>query len=382
VGKVVSRPEITKNAKEFFHEISQVKDRSSFLQSFDRLKFTEEKQKIYELFFSFLLKSEGVSPGSSEIFFDHVLSSKSRDKEYLPKVFSKKDLVPLLKTFCDKDHPIVKKAIDLSGLEGKILLSRSYNSEKDSCEIKRGSFFNSVAPAFKIKNSKFFDARVICIDGYIEKVSEVHHLLEKAHKAKEPCFVFLRGASEEVIHTLKTNFDRKTLIFIPVLVPYDLDGANMLNDVAVSSRTDVVSSLKGNLISSISYAELGRVDSVEINDQEAIIENSSSKKDLDLHISFLQKKAVASSSEAERQALEKRIKRLGLNKVVLSLRDDADFEKRSFSIDKALRAIKKSTDHGVIEYGEKIYPYSSVETGKLFSKKFLDVLEGIEKMII
>ena len=101
-----------------------------------------------------------------------------------------------------------------------------------------------------LKDDNLFlrDARIACIDGYVESVSELHLLLEELSEAKVPCFLFVRGMSEDVLHTIKTNNDRKTLMVFPYIVPFDLDSVNTIVDIAVSAGTDVLSNLKSDKI--------------------------------------------------------------------------------------------------------------------------------------
>ena len=49
------------------------------------------------------------------------------------------------------------------------------------------------------------DYKFIIIDGYIETVGEIHHLLDQAYKTKVPHVIFCFGMSNEVDHVIKYN---------------------------------------------------------------------------------------------------------------------------------------------------------------------------------
>ena len=114
------------------------------------------------------------------------------------------------------------------------------------------------------KSIELYDVDVLMIDGIIESVGEIHHILEEYSKTRRPIVIFARGFSEEVIATIVVNKARGALNLVPVQVPYDVDGINMLNDIAVICNSDLVSSLKGELISSISIDEISTINKIVV----------------------------------------------------------------------------------------------------------------------
>jgi hypothetical protein len=216
----------------------------------------------------------------------------------------------------------------------------------------------------------------------VENVSEIHHLLESAAKSKETIVAFFRGLSEEVSHTLKVNYDRGTVSFIPIIVKFDIDGANLLKDIALVSQGDVVSSLKGNLISSIGFDSLPRIDVASVSGSEVVIENKSVAGLVDLHIAQLQKKIFSAENEATVEALTKRIQRLGINQVSIHLADNKDKTKRSFMIDRCLRAIKCASTHGVAQLEDRIYPISTISSAEFYCQQLHETMNSMGMIIV
>ena len=68
--------------------------------------------------------------------------------------------------------------------------------------------------------------------------------------------------------------------------------------------------------------------------------------------------------------MSKRIKNLGSNRVTISLKADRNTYKRSFMIDRALRAIKIAATHGVIEYNGNLYPLTSLKVAEHYYNSF------------
>lgn len=241
---------------------------------------------------------------------------------------------------------MLKEAMRLAGFGGRIVIEKT-SSKTASVELVMGYTFN-VQPCFSV-TTKLERPRVFCIDGYIESVSEVHHLFEAAAEAKETCVIFVRGLSDDVKHTVKVNYDRGTLKVIPVLVKYDLEGMNTLNDISVVSGSDLVSSIKGDLISSIKFDEAPRIDEATIYPSKVIITHSKTGHSVAGQVAMLQRKREETEVDDVVNLLNDRIRALSPNHVIIRLIDDKDFVMNSQAIDYALRAIRSAVDYGIID---------------------------------
>jgi len=231
----------------------------------------------------------------------------------------------ILQKYLTNNKKICKMIIEacaLAGHDGSIYVNKV---QKDSSyiELSTGYQFNcQPIPEFwvtsKMKNWKRSNVKCFIIDGFIESVSEVHHLLESLSSSKDPGVLFARGFSEEVIATLAVNYKRKTLDVVPIQVPYDLKGMNMLKDLAVACGSDVVSSLKGELISSIEFDEWPYIESVSIDLGNVMIHHEKSDRNVRVHVIDLTKqreKAIPDKADL----IDLRIKSLTSNRVDIFL---------------------------------------------------------------
>jgi len=353
-------------------------DKGLGLQEITQIKFDNNSDKLLlELLLNYLVKVETISPGSSTILVDMLSGIKSTNVDTAR--LSKENIHSLISTFADESiTSIIVDSLELSGIHGKIILGNHIpEGNKDVVELTNGSFFSDVLPALKIKNSKFNDPKVIVIDGFIESVSEIHHLLEDASKLKEHIILFIRGLSDEVVHTIKVNNDRGTFSVIPLICKYDLVGANLLNDVAIVSGCDVVSTHKGNLISNIDLSASKRIDSIIINDTGVLIENKGSSNVVNRHIRFLQEKANNANNDAEATIIANRIKNLGSRRVTISLKQDQNKKKRSFMVDQSIRAVKMSSTYGITKFEGKMYPLTSVKVALHYKQKVEELFSSV-----
>ena len=205
---------------------------------------------------------------------------------------------------------MLKEACSLAGASGQIFIN---NDKPGSSSILLRNGFNfpiGVIPEFRkaLKNNvTLYDPRVLLIDGIIESVGEIHHILDRYSRSKEQLVIFARGFSEEVTGTLVVNKLRGMLNVIPVSVPYDLAGINMLNDIAAVCESDVVSSLKGELISSIDYDDISSIEKLLISNDTATLFTSPNKQSIKFHVSSLIKKRNKISSGDVQEMIDQRI---------------------------------------------------------------------------
>ncbi len=246
---------------------------------------------------------------------------------------------------------MLKEAVRLAGFGGRIIVEKT-TSAVPSVELVRGYGFDlqQLLPV----DFCFTGARVACIDGHIESVSEVHHLLEQAAAAREPVILFLRGVSDDVNHTLRINYDRGSLRVVPIGARFDLEGMNTLVDLATVTGCDLVSSLKGDLISNIDYASLPRVEQVTMFKGRVVVMTSKARSEVTALVTDLKRRRADELSDEKGSLLDKRIRSLSPNHVVVRLPADKDYVVNSQAMDYALRAVRSAVDRGVDASGSPV----------------------------
>lgn len=71
---------------------------------------------------------------------------------------------------------------------------------------------------FKSPPNELISPRVLFLDGIIEKVSELHKILEESSQEKKDIVIFAHGFAPDVVHTLSENFRTGRLRVIPFVV--------------------------------------------------------------------------------------------------------------------------------------------------------------------
>ena len=249
---------------------------------------------------------------------------------------------------------MLREACNIAGASGQIFLN---NNEISGSSILLRNGFNfpiGLPPEFykAVNNSiTLYDSRVLLIDGIIESVGEIHHILDRCSTSREPMVMFTRGFSEEVLGTLVVNKMRGMLNVIPIVVPYDLAGINMLNDIAAVCETDVTSSLKGELISSIDIDETTTIEKLTITDKLVTIFTSPNKGSIKSQTSSLLKKRNRLSSNDAREMIDRRIQCLSPRAVYVHIGPEHGDLRGLYKdrLDVGIRMFKDISRYGIVD---------------------------------
>lgn len=340
---------------------------------------------LYELILSHALKAEQVGPGGFDVFIQTFLDGVKQspavsEKSVLEGIRGSGCRLPswhdlrtaLLTLIDDRQMELVMDAFELSGFGGRILVEKS-TSDQASLELIRGYSF-PVKPAFPV-SATLLTPRVACIDGFVESVAELHLVLETTHSAKVPLLLFLRGMADEVGSTLRVNYERGSLRVIPIVVPFDLEGVNVLADIAVASSGDVVSSTKGQLISSLTVLDFSTIPKATVYPEKVVLVNPTSGPRVSSHVKMLRDKRPDQPDLG--RLIDLRIKSLSPNVVVVRLPDDDRFVIDSQAIDYSMRTIRALLNHGVLQDGSFAAPRLGGLYYAMKCREMLNALGGV-----
>lgn len=329
---------------------------------------------LIEIIFGHGLKLERVFPGSFKTFINDFFEQYFQKSNI--KIDSIGSIYPIerdLKSLFDElemsslEKSMIQEALELAGFNGKISFERS--NEFFSIEKSCGYNFNVTCPILQKKVS-IDDVHIVPIDGFIESVSEINKLLEIAYSDKQKIILIVRGMHDDVTNTLKINFDRGSLTVFPLIVPFDVDGINLLNDIAVVTNNDVVSSNKGDLISSINVSSFKRIENAIIERNMLTLFNKSSKDNVNNHINFLKRKREESTSTAVGELYTKRIKNLFSSHVIIRIPNDEKSNITSEKIDTFLRKFNQLLSQGNLK----------IRSHPFYQKTVSDCVESIQQL--
>lgn len=314
-------------------------DKIAFLSAY---KSNPKTKIIVDILMRGLRHAEIFAPGSglSTLLYSTFLIDKVlENKEFLPGqsnyesvcqslqkrfFYANKDLLQKLLAKVHDDKLLIDLAIDatnLAGLEGKVSIEKTSMMEP-TIVLETGYQFdlNVVGPLFKKSPWRKETPYVIVIDGYIESVGELHNILTTAFSLKAPIALFATGFDPEIITTLMENKRRNLLDIIPIKVNVgEINSANCLNDIALISQANIISSFTGDLISAATIKNFAKVDKIEIIDNHVVIYNKKTLGTAKSKIQDMLIKSFSSNIEELSQSYLDRMKSLSSKTVKIYL---------------------------------------------------------------
>lgn len=299
------------------------------------------EKKIYEIVFSTATLAEKHAPGSALLLLrlfscdsEHENSSAS-----VNSLHTKQSLLRQLNHLNKKNVAIAETIIELATSSSSIILKKSTNGNF-FIELYEGYVFSANC-MIDMQSCTMKNVAVSLIDGYVETVSEIHHLLTGLAETQQKCVIFCRGMSSDVTHTIKVNNDRGIMSVYPYQVPFEVDGINTLVDIATVVGCDVTSSLKGDLISSIKADQLLKVSGCTLQKDKVTFSNASTKKSVNSHIKNIREKMENNPDLTE--TLQKRVRSLSASCLEVGIPNDINYASNSMELDEAIRHIMAAT---------------------------------------
>jgi chaperonin GroEL (HSP60 family) len=256
-----------------------------------------------------------------------------------------------LKSSIPDSYEIVTEALELAGSECKIFVERRANSA--SVERLEGHAFDvNPHPQF-LTSGKWsaLNAKLLLIDGVIESVSEIDSILRDSNMSKQAVVLVARGFNNDVLSTLYVNHARKTLNVLPVIAAFDIETANVLLDIAIVAGCNVVSSLKGELISTQKFDSLMTVNDVICTGTSLTFNQTiDTHHAINAHVRSLIERRNKEKIAIVKQTLDKRLRSLSGSSVVIRFNDSGPHGAKVLNdIDCGLKITKNILKYGVLD---------------------------------
>jgi chaperonin GroEL (HSP60 family) len=265
--------------------------------------------------------------------------------------------------------------VNLAGISKKVSLEKSNGIKTIIREIDAYQFNISTGLSEYFITSRWDrkNCNIFVIDGVLETVGEVHHLLEKASENKEPYILFVRSILPEVKSTISLNNARGTLDIVVVSVGMELDTLNILNDISICSGSQLISSNTGDLISAELRKDPHKIKKIVINDSTIEIYQPTTQN-VKNHLDYLVAKRNTASEPDLIDLIENRISSISSQKVSLSIGHDilsSSPEAMEIS-DKFLRSLYYVLRNGIYHViDEDRIPFLKTEVGHIYGSASL-----------
>ena len=279
---------------------------------------------------------------------------------------------------------LIADAMEKVTADGVITVEESKSAET-YCEVVEGMQFDRgyLSPYMATDTDKMEavldDAYILITDKKISNIQEILPLLEQIVQAGKKLMIIADDVEGEALTTLVLNRLRGTFTCVAVKAPGFGDRRKeMLQDIAILTGGEVITSDLGLELKDATVAQLGRARQVKVNKERTIIVDGAGAKDaIAARVAQIRSEYAASTSEFDKEKLSERIAKLagGVAVIKVGAATEVEMKEKKLRIEDALNATKAAVEEGIVAGGGTAYINVIPEVAKL-----ADATEGDERI--
>ena len=304
------------------------------------------------------------------------MSSKVNGKEHIARVAA-------ISAGDEEVGQLVADAMEKVSGDGVITIeeSKTMMTELDLVEgmqFDRGYISAYMATDMDKMEAVLDNPYILITDKKISNIQEILQILEQIVQSGSKLLIIAEDVEGEALTTLIVNKLRGTFNVVAVKAPgYGDRRKAMLEDIAILTGGQVISSELGLELKDATMDQLGRAKSVKVQKENTVIvDGEGDKAAIQARIGQIKKQIEETTSDFDREKLQERLAKLagGVAVIRVGAATETEMKEAKLRLEDALAATRAAVEEGIISGGGSAYIHASKEVAKL-----ADTLEGDEK---
>ncbi|MCI8324407.1 MAG: chaperonin GroEL [Lachnospiraceae bacterium] len=304
------------------------------------------------------------------------MSSKVNGKEHIARVAA-------VSSGDDEVGQLVADAMEKVSGDGVITIeeSKTMLTELDLVEgmqFDRGYISAYMATDMDKMEAVLENPYILITDKKIANIQEILPLLEQIVQSGAKLLIIAEDVEGEALTTLIVNKLRGTFNVVAVKAPgYGDRRKAMLEDIAILTGGQVISSELGLELKDATLDQLGRAKSVKVQKENTVIvDGEGEKKEIEARINQIKKQIEETTSDFDKEKLQERLAKLagGVAVIRVGAATETEMKEAKLRLEDALAATRAAVEEGIIAGGGSAYVHAAKEVEKMAEK-----LEGDEK---
>ncbi|MBQ3210997.1 MAG: chaperonin GroEL [Oscillospiraceae bacterium] len=278
---------------------------------------------------------------------------------------------------------LISEAMEKVSQNGVITIEESktaetYSDVVEGMQFDRGYLSPYMATDMDKMEAVIDDALILITDKKISNIQEILPLLEQIVKAGRKLLIIAEDVEGEALATIILNKLRGTFTCICVKAPGFGDRRKeMLQDIAVLTGGQVISSDLGMELKDADLNMLGQAHQVKVSKENTVIvDGAGSSEDIKARAAQIQHAISVSTSDYDKEKLQERLAKLsgGVAVIKVGAATETEMKEKKLRIEDALNATRAAVAEGIVPGGGTAYVVASKAADKLLAE-----LEGDEK---
>ncbi len=255
---------------------------------------------------------------------------------------------------------IIAEAMEKVGRDGVITIEDSQTTGTtletvDGLQFDKGYISPYMVTDSERMEASLDDAYVLIHDGKISSVKEMLPVLEKVLQTGKPLLIIAEDVEGEALATLVVNKLRGTMTAVAVKAPgFGERRKAMLQDIAIVTGGEVVTSDLGEKLENVELSKLGRAKKIRITKEDTtIVDGAGNKDDIRNRAAQIRNEIENSTSDYDKEKLKERLAKLVGGVAVIQVGSATETEQKELKlrIEDALNATRAAVEEGIVAGG-------------------------------
>ena len=262
---------------------------------------------------------------------------------------------------------MIADAMEKVSKDGVITIEESKTMQNELELVEGMQFDRGYVSAYMANDTEKMEANledpyILITDKKISNIQDLLPLLNELVKAGKPLLIIAEDVDGEALTTLIVNNLRGTFNVVAVKAPgYGDRRKAMLQDIAILTGGQVISSEIGLELKDTTLEQLGHAKSVKVGKEKTVIvDGEGNKKDIADRVAQIKKEIADTKSDFDKEKLQERLAKLagGVAVIRVGAATETEMKEEKYRMEDALNATRAAVEEGVIFGGGSAYIHS------------------------
>ena len=287
-------------------------------------------------------------------------------KEISSPVNGKEDIARVASISANNEEVgiLISEAMEKVSKDGVITIEESKTSNTELNVVEGMQFDKGYVSPYMVTDTEKMEAvidnpYILITDKKISNIQEILPLLENLMQSSGKLVIICDDIESEALSTLILNKLRGVLNVVAVKAPgYGDKRKEMLQDIAILTGGEVITSDLGLELKDTQIEQLGRAKQVKAQKENTIIvDGAGDKEKIAERVSQIRAQLAEEKSEYEKEKLQERLAKIagGVAVIGVGAATEVEMKDKKLRIEDALSATKAAVEEGVVSGGGTAY---------------------------